>query len=209
MQLQPAAFNRFLSGIGQDVVWRRADACPCLSQHSGAADPSCPQCAGKGRTWRAGIPGRVGASSMASKKQYAQFGIFEAGDLLLTLPSDSALYEMGQFDVVQMPEASQPFSVVLTMGTNDSLLFQPFSIDRIFWLEDGAVVESPVREFAGKVIDWGAETQPATGMQYSVTGRWNPEYFVYIEIPTERAHHGGLALPRRVVVRRFDLYGRQ
>lgn len=208
MQLSPASFNRFLSGIGQDTSWRKSDACPCVSPLSGAALPSCPHCSGKGRIWQAPVAGRIGVSSMASKRQYAAFGIFEAGDLLLTLPSDSPLYNMGQFDIVKLTGATQPFSIILDHGTRDEFQFTPEHIDRVFWIDGANIIESDARDVADMRIVWGAHTQPAAGRKYSVTGRWNPDYFVFQELPTERAHHGGLPLPRRVVVRRFDLYGR-
>ena len=208
MQLSPGHFNRFLSGIGQDTLWKKSDACPCVSPHSGAASLTCPHCSGKGRIWQAAVAGRVGVSSMHAKRQYAAFGIFEAGDLLLTLPSDSPLYAMGQFDQVRLTGATQPFSVILDRGVQDDLQFSPDSIDRVFWISGANLVESLAREVTGLQINWGAHAQPPVGQKYSVTGRWNPDYYVFQELPTERAHHGGLPLPRRVVLRRFDLFGR-
>jgi hypothetical protein len=145
---------------------------------------------------------------MHAQRKFAQFGVFEAGDLLLTLPSDTPHYEMGHYDLVLLLDSSQPFSSVLTRGENDLILFPISKIDRVFWREDGEIVESNVREVSGRMLDWGDNPQPPAGTQYSVTGRWIPDYFVYMELPTERAHHGGLPLPRRVVVRRFDLFGR-
>jgi len=41
-----------------------------------------------------------------------------------------------------------------------------------------------------------------------LTGRRRQEYFVYAEMPFDRPIHYGLTLPRRVVIRRFDLYGK-
>lgn len=48
MRLNPAAFDRFLTGIGQQVLWRRAYACACVSLQSGAPDPKHALCSGKG-----------------------------------------------------------------------------------------------------------------------------------------------------------------
>jgi len=158
MQLSPGHFNRFLSGIGQDTLWRKSDACPCISPHSGAANPACPHCSGKGRIWQAAVSGRVGVSSMHAKRQYAVFGIFEAGDLLLTLPSDSPLYAMGQFDQVRLTGATQPFSVILEKGVRDDLQFHPESIARVFRISGTEIVESAARDVVDLHIDWGDET---------------------------------------------------
>ena len=34
-----------------------------------------------------------------------------------------------------------------------------------------------------------------------------PEYYCFQEIPIDRPEHSGAALPRRVALRRFDLFG--
>jgi hypothetical protein len=115
---------------------------------------------------------------------------------------------MGQFDIVRLIEATQPFSVILERGVLDDIQFTPDSIDRVFWISGATIVDSTARAIVNSQIDWGVDPQPAAGTKYTVTGRWNPDYFVFQELPTERAHHGGLPLPRRVVVRRFDLFGR-
>lgn len=208
MRLIPEEFNEFLVDIGQRVAWRRSYVCPCLSPHSGAADPNCPDCSGKGRVWRAPLNCYAGVTSMHGKRQYAQFGIFEAGDLLLTLPSDTPIYEMGAQDIVLLLDATQPFSVVLTSGENDAILFAPARIDRVWWRDGSGVFESPVRAVNGREMDWSGHVAPPPGTRYSVTGRWLPDYVCLMELPAERSMHMGAALPRRVVVRRFDLFGR-
>ena len=43
---------------------------------------------------------------------------------------------------------------------------------------------------------------------YSMTGRRLPEYICYHDFPQDRAHHSGARLPRKVVLRKFDLLGR-
>lgn len=116
---------------------------------------------------------------------------------------------MGQFDVVQLLDTTQPFSVLLTSGVSDAIASQPISIDRVFWRANGVDVDSAARAVtADRKIKWEANAAPPAGVQYSVTGRWMPDYFAYQDIPIERAHHFGKRLPRKVVVRRFDLYGR-
>ena len=209
MKLNPASFNRFLSGIGQRLVWRKSYACPCITAHSGASDPGCQFCAGKGRTWRAGMSGYAGVSSMSAQRKFSDAGIYEDGDLLLTIPSNTPLYEMGQYDLILMLDGSQPFSSVLERGASDELSFPPVAIDRIFWRVNGVEFSSAATAVdADNKIVWGANAQPPAGVQYSVTGRWIPDYFVFQDLPIVRPHHSGARLPRKVVVRRFDLFGR-
>ncbi|MCK7579808.1 MAG: hypothetical protein MZV65_31715 [Chromatiales bacterium] len=45
-------------------------------------------------------------------------------------------------------------------------------------------------------------------MTYTLAGRAYPEYFCYGDFPQDRAHHHGEPLPRKVVLRKFDLFGR-
>ncbi len=51
MQLSPAKFNALLASLGQSLVWSASSACPCVTPYSGAADPECLHCNGKGRLW--------------------------------------------------------------------------------------------------------------------------------------------------------------
>jgi hypothetical protein len=61
----------------------------------------------------------------------------------------------------------------------------------------------------GDSLTWSEEGGcPPAGVQFSVTGRRQQEYYIFRDLPQDRAHHGGAALPRRVVARRFDLFGR-
>lgn len=215
MKLQPAAFNRFLRHVGQDVLWRRAFDCPCRDAYSGAALPNCLQCAGKGSIWAAPVAAYTGLSAMAASVKWAKFGLWEAGDLLLTIPGDTPLYHAGQFDQIILIESSEPFSLVMTRGVNDRFLWPVVAVDRVFVLgedDDGAQVvvdcAAPTVAADGSLTWPSAGTVPAAGQQFSVTGRRRPVYFLYQDLPSDRAHHAGLPLPRKVVVRQFDLFGR-
>lgn len=146
---------------------------------------------------------------MNARNAISPLGHYAEGDLLLTIPSNSFLYEMGQFDLVLLLDSTQPFSMLLTSGVSDAITFPPTSIERVFWRVNGVDVDSAARAVtADNKINWETNAAPPAGVQYSVTGRWMPDYFVYQDIPIERAHHFGERLPRKVVVRRFDLYGR-
>jgi len=125
---------------------------------------------------------------------------------VLTIGSDSPVYAVGPFDRVTMAQGSVPFSVVVAPG--DRLKFPIIAVDSAVRLEAGAPValdasEMPAVDPAGDL----AWPQPL-GSPVSLSGRRLPEYFCFAEFPQDRAFHHGAALPRRVVMRKFDLFGR-
>jgi hypothetical protein len=223
MMLSPAAFNAHLNKMGQRFDWRRAYFCPCRNPHSGSADPDCLNCGGKGYAWGAAVSGMSGIAGQKIQREWAQFGLWESGDVVLSIPSDSPLYAMGEFDRVTMTDSSQPFSVQIG-SPSEPLRWPVVSIDRVYWLDDGEPVDAPLPSVApdGVTLQWlppepeddeepdpEVETgEPPAGVTLSVTGRRRPEYFCWGEYPSDRAHHSGQPLPRRVVLRMFDLYGR-
>lgn len=216
MRLDPAVFNRFLatSGIGQAVLWRRAYDCPCRDPYSGAAAPDCPHCHGKGVIWAAPVAANTGLTSMAVSKQWANFGVWETGDVALIVPGDSLLYGAGRFDQIILADSSEPFSTSFRRGENDVLLWPVVALERAFVLGeiDGepAIIECalPVVNDNG-TMTWPDQGEiPDLGQAYSLTGRRRPVYFLYQDLPSDRAHHHGQPLPRKVVARVFDLFGR-
>lgn len=209
MQLNPGAFNRFLDGIGQDFNWRKSYSCPCMMPHSGAPDMKCGLCHGRGRIWDPAIKGRSGIAGQKIQREWANYGWYESGDVVLSIPSNSPLYAIGEIDRLIMLNSSEPFSITMTMGVDDVFKFPVVSVDRVFWKSDNNTLVNgsiPTVNSAG-VISWGA-VAPEPGTQFSATGRKRPEFFCFKEFPQDRAHHAGLDLPRRVVLRRFDLFGK-
>jgi hypothetical protein len=210
MRLTGAAFNRMLNQMGQSFSWRKSFACPCISKNSGQAKPNCPHCSGKGRLWGPPVEGDAGIVSRSKMRDFATFGIWDQDDIMLTIPSDSPLYDMGQFDRVAALNRSEPFSLNLVRGLNDQIKFPILSVDRVFWLnvEDSSIHEGSLPTVNDNgTLSWGAGAPPA-GVTFSLTGRRAPEYFCYQELPTDRPMHFGEKLPRRVALRRFDLFGR-
>jgi hypothetical protein len=206
VQLNPADFNQFLADMGQAAAWRRAYACPCRNPRSGAADPKCPQCGGLGTYWDEPVDCSVAISGQKVQAEWAKFGLWESGDQVVTLASDSAAYAMGQFDRLAMTQSSVPFSVVLRPG--DRMREPVVSVDRATWFEDGDLVEGGPPEVGDDgTLTWDSDAPP-DGAQIALTGRKRPEYFCLQEFPQDRAHHHGRDLPRRVVLRKFDLFGR-
>ncbi|CAH2606332.1 conserved protein of unknown function (plasmid) [Rhodovastum atsumiense] len=214
MRLSPARFDRMLRDLGQRVSWRRAAPCPCRDPNTGQGRYGCLRCRGLGTIWGDPIPAWTGLSGMKLAREYAAFGRWESGDVVLTIPGASPLFAAGEHDRILMMDSSEPFQLVLTHdGTDapacvrDGLVVQ---IDRCFWLGAGdAIVEgdAPVAAPDG-TLSWAAGANaPEPGQQFSIVGRRRPEYFLLIELPQDRAHHGGLPLPRRVAARRFQLFG--
>lgn len=213
MQLSPAKFNNFLGSIGQKYVWRKSYACPCIDLHSGASKPSCPLCSGSGRQWIAPVNGVAGMSGAKTQREWAQFGVYESGDVVVTIGSDSPMYVMGQFDRVTALNATNQFSTILTRGSNTEVsklnLITITEIDRVFWLNTGgtAVVEGGIPTVANGVPTWSTGAPPS-GVQYTISGVRQLEYFCYGDFPSNRNEHSGAPLPKRVVLRDFDLFNR-
>jgi hypothetical protein len=208
--LNPAKFNRLLNKIGQDFLYRKAYACPCVSPTSGAANAICQICFGKGRYWLAPVPAVAGVASQKVQIAWAQFGLYEKGDTLLSIPSDSPMYSMGQFDRALALNGISQFSQVYTRGSEDRLNFTPVKIDRVFWLNsdltatiDGTI---PAVDASGNMT-W-VSGGPPTGTIYTVSGSRYDEFYCFMDDPNNRMEQHGSQLPRRVVMRAFDLFGR-
>lgn len=210
MRLSPAAFNAHLRHMGQDVTWRKAFVCPCKNPNSGASNPRCPHCFGKGRMWDLAAPGVVGVTGSKVQREWAQFGNYESGDTVVTIAEDSVLYDMGQFDRVTLLNATEQFAITLVRGApDDRLIGKIDNISRVFWLDDDKnLVQGGIPE----VDDNGRLTwdtlEPPAGRQYGISGSRFLEMFCFGMFPSNRNEHQGARLPKRVVLRKFDLMGR-
>lgn len=214
MHLDSGAFNQFLADIGQQTEWRQSYACPCRNPNTGAADPRCPSCAGKGYTWVAGRPGVVGMAGQRTQDQWAKSTRWQEGDIVVTIPSDVPMYAIGLMDRVLMMNSQDRFSVVLTRGApNERFVFTPASIERAYWLDPQTKLpvnagSLPVVQPDGRLAWMAGPGSPPLGTSYSITGQRRSEYFCFGEMPSNRNMHSGEPLPRKVVLRRWDLFGR-
>lgn len=214
MRLDPAAFNEFLAGnIGQEFLWRRSSICPCVNMHSGAAFPRCPKCAGKGRLWASPVPARAGMTQQRINKVWAQMGLYEQGDATLTIPESSPLYDAGHFDRITMLNSTDRFDLVLVRGDPSERLFcKVESFGRVFWYTgqdgQGDVVEGTLPSVDDDGMLAFGSGGPPLGKQYSLSGTRYAEYYVYDGLPSDRAAHFGARLPKKILARRFDLFGR-
>lgn len=209
MRLSPSRLNRHLQGIGQNVQWRRADACPCFDQNSGAGKYGCPVCHGKGQIWADPVDCVVGVPNQGVQAKYAQFGQWEDGDAMVTVGSDSPMYSAGRFDRVMFMNARDTFSQPLVHDGADRLYLPVASIRRCFWLDAGnAIVEGGIPMVrADGALAWTAGEPPA-GMPYVLSGTRYNEFFIFNSLPNSRNEHQGVALPKRMQMRKLDLLGR-
>lgn len=213
MRFNAAAFDAFLGdgGIGQDVEWRRSYACPCVSPTTGQPDPKHQLCAGKGRLWDAPLSTVAGVASQKVLAQWMQMGQWESGDMVMSVPQNSPMWSAGQYDRMTMVNTSETFSLPLTRGApSERLQFTPVSIERSFWLHPVTrnVVEGgvPTISDAGALV-WGSG-EPPPGTVYSLTGTRRNEFYIFGAFPDNRNQHQGMRLPKRLVARKWDLFGR-
>lgn len=212
MKFNAAAFDRHLTGIGQQVTWRRSYSCACVNPQSGQADPKHQLCGGKGRIWDAPIATVTGVASQKVQNQWAQMGQWENGDLVLSVPQSSPMWDAGKYDRVVMMNSDDVFSKPMVRGApSERLLFNVATITRCFWLDPATrgIVDGqlPVVDAAG-MLSWPNGGGPLPGATYSLTGTKRPEYFIWDEWPADRNQHSGMRLPKRTVLRNFDLFSR-
>jgi hypothetical protein len=210
MFLNAAAFNKHLEHMGQKVSWRKAFACPCRNPTSEASDPKCPHCSGKGYLWDPAHDSVVGIAGSNIQRQWAQFGLYQSGDSVVSIPENSPLYEMGQNDRVVMLNATEHFSQTLIHGhPTERLTGTVESIIRVFWLDaQKKLIQGGIPTVADNGrLTWDS-LEPPAGTQYGVSGVKFSEFYCWGNYPSNRNEHQGARLPKRVVLRKFDLWGR-
>jgi hypothetical protein len=205
VNFEPSEFNTLLNDMGQDVRWRRASACPCVSPSSGQPDPYCDHCAGKGRLWQGEVGARTGVAGGNVQKQWLNFGQYASGDIVVSVPEDSPLYDIGPFDRVLFLNRTEPFSQNVVKGVNERINFPVVELEKVLYLQGGQLVDAalPMINPDGS-LDWSGVEVP-DGVTFAITGRRRAEYFCLPDTPWDRPHHAGARLPRKVVLRRFDM----
>lgn len=215
MRLNPAAFNSFLTGnIGQDMNWRKANACPCFNPQSGAAQPGHALCGGKGWIWDAPISTKAGVSQIKVERNWTQFGQFEPGDCVLTVPGDSAMYDLlGRFDRIDLLDSTEAFKLLLVRGApNERVFSQVVKFTRVFHLDNTGATQIddgiPVVDPLTGILTWPNNDGPPLNSKYSLAGIRYTDYYVFDKLPSNRQEHSGARLPRKLFARRFDLFSR-
>jgi hypothetical protein len=214
MRFNSAAFDRHLGNIGQRVAWRRSYACACVNPNSGAPDPKHALCSGKGRIWDEAINTVCGIAKQTVSPEMAALGIWDSGDMVMTVPQSSPMWaDAGKFDRVVLKNSTDVFSQpMMRGGVTEKLLFPVASVSRCFWLDPTTrlIVEGgiPVIGADGKPTWPGGVGEPPPATSYSLTGQKYDEYFVYDALPSDRNEHSGMRLPKRVTLRKYDLFGR-
>lgn len=214
MRLNPTAFNRHLNSIGQKMLWRRSHGCACVNPASGAADPKHALCGGKGRFWDAPVQTTCGVSRQQVTAEMIDAGVFDSGDLTLSVPESSPMWGLaGRFDRVTLLNSTEVFSQPLVRGgiMPERLLFKVEQFTRCFWLDP--VTRLPVDGALPSIDDngdlsWAPGDEPPLGATYSLSGVKYDEYYIFDQMPSDRSEHSGARLPKRVQLRKFDLFGR-
>lgn len=214
MRFNAAWFDQHLKNIGQKTLWKRSYACACVNPSSGAPDPKHQLCAGKGRIWVEGVESVCGVSKQDVAPELIAAGLFDSGDLQLTIPASSPAWELaGRFDRVVLLNSTDIFSQPFTRGApNERIIFSVEKVQRCFWLHPTTrqIVEGGIPVVAANgTLSWpGGVGEPPPGTTYSLTGTKFDEYYVLDNLPSDRNEHSGMRLPKRVVMRKFDLFGR-
>lgn len=212
MRFSRQNFNRHLKNIGQDVSWRPAYVCACIEPTTGSPDPKCKLCSKRGWIYGDAVATVCGVSKQETQAQWAESGLWEQGDVVVTVPEVSPMWDGGQYDRVILLNATEKFSLPLRRGdVGDNLkLYDVVSIDRVFWKHPTTQMAVaggiPTWDAAG-VLSW-SEREPPIGTQYSITGTRRIEYYIFGNFPANRNEHQGMRLPKRVVLRRWDMSSR-
>lgn len=213
MRLNRQRFNRHVRHMGQDVIWSPAFRCSCITPETRSPDPRCLLCRKRGWVYGDSVKTICAPQSQKTQAQWAQSGMYEEGDIVITVPENSPMWDGGQHDRVLMENTTEKFSVVLQRGAPSESIshISVISIDRVFWRhpQTQALVEGgiPVQSPEG-VLSWPDGGEPPAGTAYSLTGRRRVEYYLFQDFPSNRNIHRGVRLPKRVVLRRWDLASR-
>lgn len=214
-RFSPGRFDALLSpdAVGQKLLWRRSSLCPCRSADSQQADVECPHCLGRGIFWAAGRAAHAGVLGQKAVRAWLDVAQIELGDQVLSVPGASPLHAAGEYDLMLMVDSSEPYAVVLERDGTEKADPAAYALDRCFWRRksDKAIVDGSVPKvdgFTGALTWTDPGSAPPPGYQFSLRGRRRPTYFVFKDLPQDRAHGGGAALPRKIIARKFDLLGR-
>lgn len=211
MNLNPDAFNRFGARIGQSILWRKALECPCKDPDSGQPRADCRACRA-GIIWQPAKNTTLALSGQKIQQAWVQTsGLAEKGDVVCSLLGNTPVYAMGEKDRVVFSDSSEPFSQPFqNAGEPLQLGFPVACIEVCFWLDpdNTRVIEGAIPQVLADGTLKFSGKQPPAATAFTIKGRRRPEFFCFFEFPQDRAHFHGLTLPRRVVLRNFNLYSR-
>ena len=215
IRLSPPLFNRQIQSAGQSVLWRRASLCPCAGRdhYSGGASQDCPVCTGRGWSWAKGVPSKASIVGARRERKQSDFGQWEAGDVAVSVGSDTPLWNAGEKDRITFLDSSLLFQAALVNDGNARLDFEVVRFERCFWLREGdeAFREAtlPKRDpLTGRLAWASGAVAPDAGARFTVTGLKRPDFFLLEHLPVARGHFSGSPLPRLFKCRAFDLLGR-
>ncbi|PZP59591.1 MAG: hypothetical protein DI604_32035 [Delftia acidovorans] len=209
-RFNPDWFNEHLEGIGQEILWSAATACPCINPQTRAPDPKCPFCSGRGYEWAPGELTVAGVAGEKYQRKWIEMGLYEDGDIVVTIPESSVIWDKGgEYDRLTMLNATHRFSRVMVKGHPSERLWGPVeSIHRVFWRNsNGETVEGaiPTVNADGTIVFPDDGVSPLNMTRYTIVGNRYSDYFLFRDLTANRNEHSGMRLPKRVVLRRFEL----
>ncbi|MGI4940005.1 MAG: hypothetical protein ACRYHQ_05485, partial [Janthinobacterium lividum] len=93
----------------------------------------------------------------------------------------------------------------------EHLAYPVASFEAVVWLDPKTKApiagSLPERPADGGALVWADGGDPPSGVQYTITGRRRQEFYVFRDLVQDRATNG-TNLPRKVVMRRFELFKR-
>lgn len=192
------------------MLWCKSTQCPCMDVTTLSADPQCPYCHGIGFTWETGIKTIVGLAGEKAQMKWLNSGLYEEGDLVCTIPEISVMWDdFGPYDRLIALNATHSFSRVFIKGHPTERLNVPVeSIKSVYWRNAAGDVVNGV---IPKVSSNGEITFPDEGKvppyqtKYVMKGLTYSDYFIFRDIGANRNEHSGMRLPKKLVLRRFNL----
>ena len=196
-------FEQLLTGtLSSLLVWEQSRLCPCTNA-DGAAERTCPVCAGRGRyfeppsdPFRAGL---VGLSARALEAFAARFGPGVVGESMLSIPASAYCYDrIGEGDRITALDAVEKREWSLPAGATRRLPF-------------GGTIISAACRVSGKVVLVPTPT-PTDAGDFTVAAPTRIEiqapsrFEVTKELAQLRAFisEGSTGLPKKLGAKRLD-----
>lgn len=214
MKLNPNKFNRHLNKIGQQVRWYQSFSCNCVNPATGSPDPKHRLCGGKGRIWKPAVDTVIGIAHQGVDADWKAPGLIEAGDMVASVPESSPMWSAGQFDRVVLINSTDVFSQPFVRGgPAERIIFAVKQFTRVFWTLKTApdqIIEGdlPTIDAVGNLVWATGSNAPPAGVAYSLTGEKYDEYFIFGQFPSDRNEHSGARLPKKIILRKWDLMNR-
>lgn len=196
--------NSFIKTRGETLTFYQGRSCDCA--RFGHPQSSCVYCQGTGFVVGAGVEVVFLVTGVKSHLKFIEAGILEAGDLILTIPTDSAYLEVVKpGDRLKLNLRRETREEVLARGEDTKDVLREAHVVSVGSITQGATTYEAEDDYevSGNEITW-VGSAPAAGSKYTVNYKYNPVYVVFNELPFTRTSKGTL-LPRRLGMQKLEL----